>query len=111
MFRKLITPQHQFILIVAFFLMATGNAEFFHHLIQAYPFTDHPLFLASITAFFIFATALLLNLICYGRFTAWILAVMVVLASSAAYFIDHYGVVIDINMLDNVSQTNMKEAA
>lgn len=113
MFKKLtITPQHRFILMVAVFLMATGNLAFFHRLFAAYPISSGSiLFLLSITAFFSFITALFLNLICYGRFTARTLAVIVVLASMAAFFMDNYGVVIGSDMFDNVVQTDVREAA
>lgn len=111
MLKKLLTPAHRLILIVTLFLMITGNKTFFSLLLKSYPFTtDNIFFLISITAFFTFATALLLNLICYGRFTSWVLALITLLASLAAYFMDSYGVVIDSNMLDNAAQTNIKEA-
>jgi lipid A ethanolaminephosphotransferase len=111
MLKKLLTPTHRLILIVTLFLMITGNKTFFSSLLKSYPFiTDNIFFLISITAFFTMATALLLNLICYGRFTSWVLALITLLASLAAYFMDSYGVVIDSNMLDNAAQTNIKEA-
>ncbi|MDZ4212450.1 MAG: DUF1705 domain-containing protein, partial [Methylotenera sp.] len=111
MLKKILTPVHRFILIVTLFLMVTGNHAFFSKLLQSYPITSENLFfLISITAFFTLATALLLNLICYGRFTSWMLALITLLASLAAYFMDSYGVVIDSTMLANVAQTNTKEA-
>jgi len=92
--------------------MATGNSAFFHQLLRVYPFTgENFFFLTSVTAFFTLITALMLTLICYGRFTSWGLALIVLLAALAAYFMDNYGIVIDGGMLDNVIQTNMKEAA
>lgn len=111
MYKKLISPQHSFILIVTLFLMATGNNAFFQNLIATYPITsDNILFLLSITAFFTFATALFLNLICYSKLTPWVLAIIVFSASQAAYFMDSYSVVIDVDMLENVVQTDTREA-
>jgi lipid A ethanolaminephosphotransferase len=111
MLKKLLTPTHRLILIVALFLMITGNYAFFSSLLKSYPFSsDNIFFLMSITAFFTLATALLLNLICYGRLAPWVLALVVLLASLAAYFMDSYGVVIDSNMLDNAAQTNITES-
>lgn len=64
----------------------------------------------SITAFFTLITALFLNLICYGRLTAWVLAGVVALASMSAFFMDNYGVVIGSDMFDNMVQTDVREA-
>jgi len=110
-YKKFITPQHAFILLVTLFLMVTGNAAFFHKLAAIYPPGDgNLLFILSITAFFAVATALFLNLICYGRATPWVLTIVVFSASLAAYFMDSYGVVIDVDMLENVRQTDVREA-
>ncbi|MDP3743957.1 MAG: phosphoethanolamine--lipid A transferase [Methylotenera sp.] len=111
MYKKIISPQHSFILIVTLFLMATGNSTFFQKLITTYPIASgNILFLLSITAFFTLATALFLNLICYSKSTPWILAIIVFSASQAAYFMDSYSVVIDTDMLENVLQTDTREA-
>lgn len=112
MYKKLISPQHLLILIVTLFLMVTGNVAFFQKLLATYPIVDgNILFLLSITAFFTLATALFLNLICYGRATPWALAIIVISASLAAYFMDSYGVVIDVGMLENVRETDTREAS
>ena len=111
MYKKLISPQHSFILLVTLFLMAVGNVAFFQSLIAVYPLKAANIpFLLSVTAFFTIATALFLILICYGRLTRWLLALIVFAASQAAYFMDVYGVVIDVSMLENVMQTDVREA-
>lgn len=111
MYKKFISPQHSFILIVTLFLLVTGNGAFFQKLVSVYPIASgNILFLLSITAFFTLATALFLNLICYSKATPWVLAVIVFSASQAAYFMDSYGIVIDVDMLENVMQTDTREA-
>jgi len=111
-YKKLITPQHTFILLVTLFLMVTGNAAFFQKLAAIYPPADgNSFFILSVTTFFTIATALFLNLICYGMATPWVLTVIVISASLAAYFMDSYGVVIDVDMLENVRQTDVREAS
>lgn len=109
--RQHFTPQHIFILLVTLFLMLTANLAFYQQLVSVYPVvTDNMAFLLSVTLFFTFATALFLTLICHSRLTPWVLALIVVCSSQAAYFMDAYGVVIDINMLENVAQTDAREA-
>lgn len=112
MYKKFISPQHSFILIVALFLIVTGNGAFFQKLIATYPIgAGNVPFLLSIAGFFTLATALFLNLVCYGRTTRWILTIIVLSASLAAYFMDSYGVIIDTDMLENVMQTDAREAS
>lgn len=92
--------------------MVTGNVAFFQKLLATYPIAHgNILFLLSITAFFTIATALFLNLISYGKAAPWALSIIVISASLAAYFMDSYGVVIDMSMLENVRQTDTREAA
>ena len=108
---KLITPQHRIVLLVALFLMATGNFSFFQELLRTYPIAEgNLLFVCSVGAFFTFAVASFLNLLCYGRFTPWVLAFFVLVSSQLAYFMDKYGAVIDNDMIDNLLQTNVHEA-
>ena len=111
MYKKFISPQHGFIFLITLFLMAVGNVAFFQHLIATYPLTAANIpFLLSVTAFFAIASALFLIVICHGRATRWVLALIVFAASQAAYFMDVYGVVIDVDMLENVMQTDVREA-
>ena len=114
--KKLVSPithaskQERGIFIVTAFLMATGNLALFGRIFENYPLTSSNLpFILSLIAFFTLVTALLFLLICHGRATRWILAVYILLASQAAYYMDKYGVVIDISMLDNIMQTNVQE--
>jgi lipid A ethanolaminephosphotransferase len=110
-YKKLISPQHSFILVVTLFLMAVGNAAFFQSLVAVYPIKACNIpFLLSVTVFFAIASALFLTIICYGNATRWLLMLIVFAASQAAYFMDVYGVVIDIDMLENVIQTDVREA-
>lgn len=110
-YKKLISPQHSFIFLITLFLMAVGNVAFFQNLIATYPLNVANIpFLLSVTAFFTIASALFLVVICHGRATRWLLALIVFAASQAAYFMDVYGVVIDVDMLENVIQTDVREA-
>ncbi len=107
-----LTPLNRNIILAALFIMLTGNLSLFKRLLEIYPLNLESLpFLLSLTVFFTLATMLFLLLISYGRATRWVLAFFLVASSQAAYYMDQYGVVIDTVMLDNIAQTDLREAA
>lgn len=109
---KQISTQSRAILLVVAFIMLTGNWSLFSRIVEIYPLTlrNFP-FLLSLAAFFSELTALFFLLICHGRATRWVLALFLVVASQAAYYMDQFGVVVDIVMIDNIMQTNPQEFA
>lgn len=114
--KKLASPithaskQVQGIFIVTAFIMVTGNLALFGRILENYPLNSSNLpFILSLTIFFTIVTAMLFLLICHGRATRWILAIYIFLASQAAYYMDKFGVVVDVSMLDNIMQTDMHE--
>ena len=107
---KQISTQSRAILLVVAFIMLTGNWSLFSRIVEIYPLTLSNLpFLLSLAAFFTVLTAIFFLLICHGRATRWALALFLVLASQAAYYMDQFGVIIDIVMIDNIMQTNPQE--
>ena len=99
-------------LLVALFIMASANISLFKRLLEVYPLSLGNLpFLLSLTLFFTFSTALFLLLVAHTRGARWLLALLVLLASQAAYYMDTYGVVIDTVMIDNVFHTDAQEFA
>ncbi|MGB4811372.1 MAG: phosphoethanolamine--lipid A transferase [Methylophilaceae bacterium] len=114
--KKLISPithasKHtRGILFVVAFIMVTGNLALWSRIFESYPLTSANLpFILSLMAFFTLATAIFFLLICHGRPTRWILAVFLLIVSQSAYYMDKFGVVVDVNMLDNIMQTNLQE--
>lgn len=108
----MLTPQNRSILLVAAFIMLTGNLALFQRLLEVYPFSLGRLpFLLSLAAFFTITTMLFFLAICHGRATRWILATFLLASSQAAYYMDQYGVVIDSVMIDNMVQTDAQELA
>jgi len=104
--------QTQAILLVVIFIMLTGNFALFHGIAHIYPLTvANAPFLTSLALFFSALTAVFFLSICHGKFTRWILALFVIIASQAAYYMDHLGVIIDTVMIDNIMQTNTNEFA
>lgn len=103
------------IVLVALFIVAFANRTLFSGLFAAYPpGAGNPLQLAQLASAVIIFTAvntLLLSLVCFGRATKPILIAILLLSSATACFIDSYGIVINDEMLTNVVQTNVAEAA
>lgn len=107
----MLTKSNRTILLVALFIMVTGNFALFGRLQEIYsPLSDHLAFLASLAIFFTSLTMLLLLWLNHGKATRWLLAIILLLSSLAAYFMDTYGVVMDGVMIDNILQTDLHEA-
>ncbi|HQN64650.1 MAG TPA: phosphoethanolamine--lipid A transferase [Methylophilus sp.] len=104
------TPQIGVIAAVTILIMLTGNRTLFNNLFRLYPSAHDIPFMISLTAFFSLSTLLLLMLICHGKMTRWILATYLILVAISAYFMDHFGIIIDTVMLDNVANTDSREA-
>ena len=105
----LFKSQTQTILLVALFIMLTGNIAMFSRILNVYPLRLHNIaFLSSLFIFFSALTMLFLLSISHGRFTRWVLAFFLIGASFAAYYMDQFGVIIDGVMLDNIIQTQSK---
>jgi lipid A ethanolaminephosphotransferase len=98
------------ILLVVVFIMLSGNFSMFHGILNIYPLTLHNLpFLTSLALFFTLLTAVFFLAISHGKWTRWILAIFLLIASQSAYYMDHFGVIIDTVMIDNIMQTNKSE--
>lgn len=104
------TAQTKAILLVVIFIMLSGNYALFHRILNIYPLTLHNLpFLISLALFFTSLTAIFFLLISHGKWTRWVLATFLLIASQSAYYMDHLGVIIDTVMIDNIMQTNRAE--
>jgi lipid A ethanolaminephosphotransferase len=116
--QKLVEPfrqssnQTRGILLVTAFIMTTGNFALFSRILGIYPPQLNNLpFLVSLALFFSVLTAIFFLLICHGKATRWVLALFLVVAASAAYYMDHYKVIVDVVMIDNIIHTDSKELA
>ncbi|MDI1308882.1 MAG: phosphoethanolamine--lipid A transferase [Methylotenera sp.] len=107
-----ISSQTRGIFLVVAYIMLTGNLALFGRIVENYPFTLSNLpFILSLSLFFTIVTALFFLLICHGKATRWILAIYLLIVSQTAYYMDTFGVVVDVSMLDNIMQTNVQEFA
>ncbi len=109
---KQMSTQTRAILLAVAFIMLTGNFALFSRIVAIYPLNLSNLpFLLSLAAFFSVVTAIFFLLICHGKATRWVLALLLVVASQAAYYMDQFGVIVDLVMIDNIMQTNLHEFA
>jgi lipid A ethanolaminephosphotransferase len=107
-----LSSQTNAILLVTGFIMLTGNWSLFDRMLEIYPLKlSNVPFLLSLAAFFSVLTAMFFLLLCHGRATRWMLALFLVIASQAAYYMDTFGVIVDMVMIDNIMQTNPQEFA
>jgi lipid A ethanolaminephosphotransferase len=100
------------ILLVTAFIMLTANGSLFGRILEIYPFSlSNTPFLLSLVLFFSALTAIFFLAICHGKATRWMLALFLIIASQAAYYMDQFGVIVDIVMIDNIMHTNPQEFA
>jgi lipid A ethanolaminephosphotransferase len=106
------SSQTRGIFLVVAFVMLTGNLALFGRIVENYSLTLSNLpFILSLTVFFTLVTTIFFLLICHGKATRWILAIYLLIVSQSAYYMDKFGVVVDVSMLDNIMQTNVQEFA
>jgi lipid A ethanolaminephosphotransferase len=107
-----ISNQTRGILLVTAFIMFTANYSLFSRILKIYPFSLHHLpFLLSLALFFSILTTLFFLAISHGKATRWVLALFLIISSQAAYYMDKFGVIVDVVMIDNIAQTNPQEFA
>ena len=98
------------IFLVVVFVMSTANAALFSHIVDLYPWTlQNAPFLVSLTFFFSVLTALFFMTVSFGRKGRWLIALLLMLSAQAAYYMDNFGVLMDVVMIDNIVNTDIKE--
>lgn len=108
---KLKFTQTKLILGASIFFVLFDNFAFFHHVTQIYPVTLKNIgFLASL-ALGLTALMMLLLTLAGSKYTSKpVLILLLMISAVAAYFMNHYNVVIDDTMIQNIFKTNMNEA-
>jgi lipid A ethanolaminephosphotransferase len=110
--KKYINTQSRAIFLVIAFVMLTANASLFRHVVEIYPITlANVPFLASLVIFFGILTALFFLVVSYGRKGRWLVALLLILSAQAAYYMDKFGVLMDVVMIDNIVNTDAREMA
>ncbi|MCC6591794.1 MAG: phosphoethanolamine--lipid A transferase [Xanthomonadales bacterium] len=107
--RRPILSSEWLILATALYLVLAANGSFLRHLnavLAGVDFATQALVFGSVLVGLI---AALLALITPSRFARSVLAVVVVIAAVLAFFMDHYGAVIDRHALQSVLETDARE--
>jgi len=97
---------------VCVWIVATGNGAFWQALLEGRALAEART-LGWILAWGVALTAghmLLVLPWAWGRLTKPLLALLIVIAAGAGYFIDRFGIYLDSTMLRNVLRTDVKEA-
>ncbi|HDS1771298.1 phosphoethanolamine transferase [Pseudomonas aeruginosa] len=100
------------IVLVALWMTLAVNTAFWSTVWRAIDGfgNGNPLFLISLPIFVMAWHFIILWALCWGRLLRPMLAILIVIASVASYFISRYGIVIDASMLMNMLQTDPAEA-
>lgn len=100
------------IVLVALWMTVAVNTVFWSTVWRAIDGfgNGNPFFLISLPLFLLAWHFIILWALCWGRLLRPMLALLIVVASAASYFISRYGIVIDASMLMNMLQTDPAEA-
>jgi lipid A ethanolaminephosphotransferase len=102
--------QSKIIVFSAIFLMLFANQGMYHAVTVVYPINgENFLFLLSLFVVFTAANIFLFGLLCFKSTIKWVLGLIFICSSQAAYFMDTYNVVIDDTMLENALATDTAE--
>ncbi len=99
------------VVMTSIFVLLFGNMTFITNVIEVYPLSfKNGVFLFSLALVFGGVTSLLLALVCFKYTVKPILIAVLLMSSSAAYFMDTYNVVIDEVMINNIINTDTNES-
>lgn len=99
------------ILLVSFFITFSGNLSFITHFSQEYELNKNLGFLCALMVIIFCLNTLLTSLFFLILPLKWSTALMLILSAVCAYFLDQFGVVIDVEMIRNSLQTDLAEAS
>ncbi|TDR33046.1 phosphoethanolamine transferase [Hydromonas duriensis] len=97
------------ILLSALAFTVLYNGAFFNHFNQIYTSFNLSFFI-SIGIVLFAVTALALSLLCYRKTTKPVLILLFIIAAFTAYYMNTYDIIVDKTMIQNIVQTNVKEA-
>ena len=112
MYDKLLTlNRSRLIHLVTLLLVVFYNFAMYRQFFAVYPVSAmHLVYFASLTLVLAASIELVLHLICFKPIIRPVLIIILVLSSMASFFMDTYGTVFDASMLDNILQTDAREA-
>lgn len=109
LFRRTPVPA---ILLVSVWLLVFDNGHYWRLLSDAQ--VEHGAaggwFFASLIIFSVAVVNLVLTFLSYGRTTRYVLSALLCVSAAAAYFMNHYGIMFDQGMIENIFETDRAEA-
>ncbi|MBA5983610.1 DUF1705 domain-containing protein, partial [Pseudomonas sp. MD195_PC81_125] len=108
---KIILSSNQLIIAVSTWLLLFSNWPFWRVVWKSVGGLQDGsiLFVLSLPWFVLMWLYVLLSAMAWGRFIKPVLAIVLLVAAAASYFMNSYGIVIDYSMLTNVIQTDISE--
>lgn len=112
---RLCLTETQLIVTVALFVAIFANTSFMSSALDLYPLNSKTLsenlpLVASLFVYIMATFTALLSLVCHRFLVKPLLIAFLLLSSVIAYFSNHFGVLIDDGMIENILQTNLDEA-
>ncbi|MDG4475033.1 phosphoethanolamine transferase [Thiovibrio frasassiensis] len=103
---------NKLILATAIFLVLFDNVTFFQNVIGVYPFAEgkNLFFVVSLAFGLTGVLALFMSLLASRFTTKPLLIALLFMAAGSSYFANNYSVIIDYIMVQNILQTNVREA-
>ncbi|MFV2059605.1 MAG: phosphoethanolamine transferase [Gammaproteobacteria bacterium] len=99
------------IIFVSVFLYVLGNFTFVSEVLKIFPVSlKNILFLLSLSVVFICFNIILLSLVSTKYTIKPALILIVLISSLSAYFMDTYKIVIDVAMIDNILNSDVRES-
>lgn len=112
MFDKLPSISRSWLIhLVTLLLVIFYNFALFRHFFAAYPVSAmHLVYMVSVILLLAASIEFILHLICFKPTTRPALIIVLMLSAAASFFMDTYGTVLDASMLENIMETNTREA-
>lgn len=99
------------IILTALFMVAFDNFAFFKNVTEVYPVSiNNIFFLLSLATVLTSVIIISFSLLCFKYTIKPILITFLILSSLVSYFMNHYNIVIDETMIQNIFETNSSEA-
>ncbi|MFK5914039.1 MAG: phosphoethanolamine--lipid A transferase [Woeseiaceae bacterium] len=110
--KRLTTTPTRLIIMVSIFIILTGNFTFFDKLTDIYPWNYENI--GFILSLGIFLSSLLVLITAFFNLllpVRVVVSLMLLMSAAIGYYLDNLGVVIDIEMIRNIIETNISEAS
>lgn len=98
--------------LIALWLTLLANTSFLSQIAVLTPYEDwrYPLFMAAMVVFLAAYINLFLTLITWGRLARPVLTFILLASALTAYFVDTFGVGIDVGQIQNMMETDFQES-